>query len=94
MSDWPAYPHPEQQDALNAAPEPSRLEDFEHDWYIRVKFQYHDLKRADRTAAIAKMESEVVALFDGKLPGRDFNAAMNGYRATFGAGRIQYQAMA
>lgn len=64
MSGRPVYSHPEQQDALNATPGPSRLEDFEHDWYIRVKFQYQDLKRADRAAAIVKMESEVVTLFD------------------------------
>jgi hypothetical protein len=42
----------------------TRLEDFEYDWYIRVKFQLSDLKRVDRAAAVAKMENEIVALFE------------------------------
>ena len=73
MSGRPVCSHPEQQDALHATPEPSRLEDFEYDWYIRVKFQYQDLKRADRAAAIVKMESEVVTLFDSKHSGSDLS---------------------
>ena len=59
---------PEEKEAMSpdqAQTVPTRLENFEYDWYIRVKLQLGDLKRVNRAAVVAKMENEVVALFEG-----------------------------
>lgn len=44
---------------------PARLEDFDYDWYIRVKFQIKDVKIIDKASAVTRMENDVVSLFEG-----------------------------
>ncbi|KAK9388694.1 hypothetical protein V1515DRAFT_597722 [Lipomyces mesembrius] len=67
MGDGSLSSDPEEQGASSTDRNqamPTLLEDFEHDWYIRVKFQFY-FKRVDRAAAIAKMDNEMVALLQG-----------------------------
>jgi hypothetical protein len=70
MGDGLLNPDPKEHGARNSDQnQASRalLEQFEYDWYIRAKFVVGNLRGADRVAAMAKMENDVVCLLGGSF---------------------------